>query len=384
MADVIVVGGGPAGLHAAYLLGKEGFDVRVLEEHSSIGSPVHCTGIVAAEAFKEFDIQESTALHPLHNVRFYAPSGTSFEYRTRDAEVFVIDRRSFDQQLCDRAVAAGVTVTTSSKVFDIRTDDQRALVVTSNGECFQCRIIVLACGADYVLQRRLGLGVPNHFLQSAQIETRSDLLDAVEIHTGKDIAPGGFGWAVPVIRNDQSYVRLGLMCASRVDHYFANFRSRIGKQWNLESSAIPRRKILPLGPIPKTFGNRIIAVGDAAGIVKPTTGGGIYYGLVSASIAARTVTAGLRSNDISSSFLAQYDKAWRNAFQAEIESQLMFRKLATRLNDTEIDQLVALAKYNGLRPLIRMTARFNHQRTLINAVLGHPGARRILLKELFS
>jgi flavin-dependent dehydrogenase len=76
MHDAIVVGAGPAGLLAARHLALRGLDVAVLEEHSAVGDPVHCTGILAREAFSEFGLSFDTVLNELTTARFISPPGT--------------------------------------------------------------------------------------------------------------------------------------------------------------------------------------------------------------------------------------------------------------------------------------------------------------------
>ena len=93
MRDVIVIGGGPAGLAAAAELARRGRTVAVFEEHDTIGSPVHCTGVLAAEALDSLDLPRAALLNPLATVRFVAPSGEAFEYTTPKTEAVVIDRR---------------------------------------------------------------------------------------------------------------------------------------------------------------------------------------------------------------------------------------------------------------------------------------------------
>src|SRR5438132_11659008 len=106
--DVVVVGGGPAGLFTAWKLAAAGQSVTLFEEHDTIGDPVHCTGVLARDAFTEFGLDTGAILNELKTVRFQAPSGETLEYSTRTVEAVVIDRRVFDRALADRAEQAGV------------------------------------------------------------------------------------------------------------------------------------------------------------------------------------------------------------------------------------------------------------------------------------
>src|SRR6476660_6708045 len=110
MHDIAIVGGGPGGLCTAARLASRGFAVVVLEEHAMPGDPVHCTGVLAAEAFDEFDAPRSAILNPMSTARFFGPSGQWIEYTTPRTEAVVIDRRLFDRALCEEAAAAGAEV----------------------------------------------------------------------------------------------------------------------------------------------------------------------------------------------------------------------------------------------------------------------------------
>jgi flavin-dependent dehydrogenase len=92
VSDVVIVGGGPAGLYAGRQLARAGHDVTLLEEHAHIGQPVHCTGVLAREAFEEFGLGSDCVLNNLNTVRFYSPSGDSIEFSTETVEAVVIDR----------------------------------------------------------------------------------------------------------------------------------------------------------------------------------------------------------------------------------------------------------------------------------------------------
>lgn len=388
MHDVIVVGGGPAGLHAAALLARQGWDVALFEEHREAGEPVHCTGVLATEAYDELDIPREPVLNELSQVRFFSPSSDVVSYTTPEIEALVIDRRLFDHQLHLRAVSSGVRVAAGARVTNVAATPAGVTVSFSEGSQVHARACILACGANYVLQRRIGMGLPTLFVQSAQVEWPAAPIEAVEVHFGHGVAPGGFAWVVPVRRSSSTLARIGLMCDGNAAQHFKTFVDRIGTRCGVtpltggHGSTEPRLKMLPLAPLRRTFADRILAIGDAAGLVKATTGGGIYYSLVSAAIAADVLDDALAADSLTERHLGQYQRLWRKRLGPELEAQLSLRLLANRFTDEEIDALFELAQTDGIMPIVRRTARFNRHRDLIMSLFKHPPARRLFFRRL--
>jgi geranylgeranyl reductase family protein len=380
--DVIIVGGGPAGLHAGLRLAEAGHTVVLYEEHADIGEPVHCTGVVARDAFDVFGLPADAVLNELATVRFFAPSGEMVEHSTPDVQAVVIDRTLFDRQLSERAARAGVTIH-RARVTSVDIEAHGVRVAAGNTQTM-ARVILLACGANYALQRRLGLGLPRLMLQSAQAELPAERPGPVEVRFGADIAPGGFAWAVPVMRQGRPSVRVGVMCDGDASHYYDLMLAWVSRRWGVESGRKPRQKILPLAPISRTYGDRVLAVGDAAGLVKPTTGGGIYYSLLSGQLAAETLAGALRRDQLQRDSLSAYEKAWRKHLGSELRWQLILRRIAQRMSDADIDSLFELAETDGIMPLVRRTATFNRHREFIIALLKHPPARRVLFRAALA
>lgn len=386
MLDVAVIGGGPGGLRTAALLAKAGFDVTLFEEHDEIGQPVHCTGVLADDAFDEFNLPRRLILNTLSTAKFISPAGFQISYTTPSVEAHVVDRRCLDQAIAAEAAHAGVRLQAGRRVRNVEALDRGMRIDVDGGTTVCARAVVLACGANYGLQRRFGLGMPTVALNSAQLELPALRGGDVEVHFGTDTAPGGFAWAVPVTRPSGSFVRVGLMCEGDPSLFFRQFVTRVAPAWGIppELAGEPRRRFLPLSTLPRTYASRLLVVGDAAGLVKPTTGGGIYYSLVSAGLAAETLTDALGSDRLEAADLAVYQKRWRQRLGSELQAQLALRMLAQRMTDAEIDSLFDLALTDGVMPIVRRTAKFNRHRTLILELFKHAPARRVLFRRLVN
>lgn len=383
MHDVIVIGAGPAGSMTAGRLADRGHDVLLLEEHEAIGRPVHCTGLLGTDAFDEFGLPADVILGRAGSARFWGAAGESVPIVADRVRASIIDRGRLDEHLATRAAAAGATIRTGARVDQLAVDATAVCVrVRGDDTPLLARVVVLACGANYRFHRQLGLGLPHMFLQSAQLELPFPYRPEVEVRFGRELAPSGFAWLVPLKRAGVPYARIGLMSETRSLERFqsvvALLSSRAGVP--LPAPLRPRLKILPLGPVHRTYGQRVLAVGDAAGLVKPTTGGGIYYGLLSGALAAGVIEEGLRRNRLDETFLGRYERDWRRRLGQEIRVGLAFRRLASGLNDESIDALIALAGTNGVVPLLQHTASFNWHRKAAVALLGHPAFRKLVLK----
>ena len=197
MRDVVVIGAGPAGSLTARRLAEHGHDVVLLEEHQTIGQPVHCTGLLGFDAFDEFSLPRSTILGCAEAARFWGAAGRSGTVQGGRARAAVIDRSLRDASLAVEAERAGVAVKCGVRVESVQISD-RGVTVQGRGstDTVSARACVLACGANYRFHGPLHLGAPQVFLQSAQLEVPFPDAEAasVEVQFGRDVAPAGFAW----------------------------------------------------------------------------------------------------------------------------------------------------------------------------------------------
>ena len=161
---------------------------------------------------------------------------------------------------------------------------------------------------------------------------------------------------------------------------------RISGRWDTpaRSDGPPRQKILPLASLARTYRDRLIAIGDAAGLVKPTTGGGIYYGLLSAAIGAEVADRAFAEDALTARDLSEYQRLWQRRLKPELDAQSSFRKLAQQLSDVEIEGLFELARTDGVMPIVQRAAEFNRHRRLIVALLRHQPARQLFFRSFVS
>lgn len=347
MNDVIVVGGGPTGSRTAYMLARLGWGVTVLERKGMVGDKLCCTGIIGQECVRSFDIDESVILRKVKSARLFSPTGKML-YITRDEDqASILDRVAFDMAMARRAQNAGAQYIFDSAVHDIRvTKEGVELYCERRGGRLIARAVVIASGCGTRLTEKLGFGKAADFVAGAQADVVTKGQDEVEVYFGQEVAPGFFGWLVPTTAGN---ARVGLLSRHAPDKYLKGLLdSLVSEDKIVADEWKPSHGAIPLRPLRKTFGERILVVGDAAGQVKPTTGGGIYYGMLCADIAAGELNRALHRDDLSARSLSQYDRQWRRKLGRELMVGYGARKLFERLSDQQIDRLFDIIEKNRI------------------------------------
>lgn len=360
MYDVMIVGAGPVGSYLAYRMAELEYKVIVFEQRAKVGDAVCCTGIIGKECFDRFPIINHGILTQASSAKFFSPSGKCLEVSKETAQAYVVDRVDFDSALAQKAEEKGAEYLLSARVMDISLRDD---CVSAKVECkdriadFNAKIALISSGFGGAMTRRLGLGEINYFVLGAQAEVDVGKLEEVEVYFGQEVAPGFFGWLVPTY-SGKAFA--GLLSRRSPGSYLKSLLDSLKTQRKIISTEM---KItyggIPLTPLPKTYMERLLVVGDAAGQVKPTTCGGVYYGLLCADIATEVVHNALRTDSFSARRMSNYEKIWKKKLGRELEIGYWARKLYEKLSDRQIEQIFDIIEINRIHESLLQSPDFS-------------------------
>lgn len=387
MHDVLIVGGGPVGCLTAGILADAGFDVLVAEEHAEIGHPTDCSGILGVEAFERFPLPRDVIVGGLQKALLVSPGGVQLEFVLERPIAFILDRARFDQGLAAQATRHGAKFHLGSRISRVVLADGGVKAWINGGEertAIEAKTLVLANGVHYRFQQQLGMGRPPEFVTTAQVDFEATPSDSVEVYFGSEYGRGSFGWYVPYRHGRRSMVRVGLLAARDATLGLRSYlqRSEVAERLRGMISRV-RGSIIPIRPLSRTYRSRVLAVGDAAGLAKPTTGGGIFYGLISAELAAETIVRAFQRGDFSKPMFARYEERWRQELNHELRMGRVFRRLASGLTDPEVDSIFRLASMNGLMPRLSRQLSFDWHQDAILTLLKKPSVLSIFVRGLF-
>jgi digeranylgeranylglycerophospholipid reductase len=279
MHDLIIVGGGPSGLSSA-IEASDNIDILIIEEDKRVGIPRHCTGIVSYEALKLIgEPALKSVKNKIRKAEFVSPSGIKVNITLSHHKVFVLERVSFEELLLEKALKKGVNVSLGERVKKVSIEKEKVKVITNSKE-YESKGIIYAASTKYkLINTRIPRTIP-----AIQYEFEGEVEDeeCVKVFLCKE-AEGFFAWYAPSSNNTflvglaNKYFSPKLML-----NKFISKKGIKGKICGIYSGRIVFDK-----PFNQTIFYNVALVGDAAAHVKPTTGGGLYYGILGAKITGK-------------------------------------------------------------------------------------------------
>ncbi|MCL2032351.1 MAG: NAD(P)/FAD-dependent oxidoreductase [Methanomassiliicoccaceae archaeon] len=349
MHDAVVVGGGPAGTVTAGLLAKD-HDVVVIEEHASSGLPMQCAGLLTKNAVGLFGVRPDI-LSEITGADVIFPGGGKLELRFKGAAAVLIDRTDLDRKLAHNAEDSGADIRYGVKYRGSRVSEDRVSVSTNEGET-ESRLLVGADGHSSKVAASLGGNLPREYVYGigADAKLRSEHSDIMTLRIGSEFAPGFFSWEIPF----GDMVRVGLCVKEGTGSTPNEFLKRLLKASGIDGKDVETKYSgkIPLGGRQRSYGERTLLIGDAAGQVKPVSGGGLYPICKAAPILARTAKEGLLNDDISAKYLSGYEKGWKKEIGKELSRGYRIRKIFTKLSDKDLDKVFGAIDRNNMRSIL--------------------------------
>jgi geranylgeranyl reductase family protein len=323
--DVTIVGSGPTGSILSYELAKRGIKVLILEKEKLPRYKVCAGGItVRASSLIPFDFSEV-----IENVIY----GTRLSYDLRPQKVrmydkpltYMVSRDKFDYYLASKAKEAGAILKEEVFVRSIEPQSGQVLVTTDSGT-FTTPLLVGADGANSMVVKSLGLknGFEYGLCLNCQIKVSRDKLQEWDQLMGFDMGiPGGYAWVFP----KKDYLSVGAGSSFRVIKQLRPYIKRLIQSFQLGEPDGQSLKghLMPIrrANTPLSY-QRVLLVGDAAGMVDPFSGEGIYYGLKSSYLALKAI---LNFTEGKTGDLKGYDADVNSEIMPELKIARVIQKL---------------------------------------------------------
>lgn len=371
-AEIIIVGAGPAGLRAAIAAAQHGVSVLAFDKKTTIGDPVKCGEFLpskeemanllpgARDLADLFEILGDSVSNKCDTVRMYSPRGKCWEF---PFNAYVLNRVTFEQRLAAEARQLGVEFMLGRSVRVFRNGSELR-VGPSLSESFDADVVIAADGFPSTVASTVGLADARYMLPGNTAVNYQYLIDdlsiepnVTEMYVGSSIAPGGYAWIIP--RSDRAAnvgvgVRTTFMKSGKGKDFLDYFVKRFPLTAAKLGSGTVRGMItdpLPIdGAVSKTYSKRALLVGDAAGMVMATNGGGIPTAMISGQIAGEVAALHVQKGEP----LSSYEARWKSAVGRELHASTRMRRFADFFmrHDRLYDSAMRTLQTSGIKQVV--------------------------------
>ncbi len=355
---IAIIGAGPAGGYLAYKLAQEGKEVTIYEEHEEVGKPVQCTGIVT-KAYDQFELPKKIIMNELEEVHIHAGKETI----TIPLNEHVLNRQMLDETITKMAVKEGAILMTGHKY--IGREGNNAIIQAGNELIKQPFEFLAGCdGPNSMVAQTSGLDKVKNYYIASQATIKGDY-DTKVFHTyfGEQ-APKFFGWSVP---EHKKYSRVGVATLEKPGEFMKKIISITG------SKKITDRQggIIPIyNPKAKIMNETTALIGDAGGMIKATTGGGIITSMTQSKIIANKIMG------------KQWKKDYRN-LRLQLWLHYKMRQILNKFTTRDYEKLLLLMNTAKVKTILHKYPREYPTKFLYKLAIAQPRLAGMALMKSF-
>lgn len=391
--DIVVVGGGPAGLSAAYTAAKGGAKVVLFEKDQSIAHSIRTSGVTWITEMEKLGIP-SKFYNPIQNYRFVSPSNDVI-IRGDVATSCVLDVRAAYQHLAFLAAREGAQLMIKSIVTDVIKEGHRVAGVKANTPTGKLTVhsslVIDASGFSTSVGRKAGVvGQWKRYGIGVEYECYCDDIDSMTwvLMVGQKYSDAGYAWLFPLSEN-RVRVGVGIGRPESNAEPLEKLNNIIEKRFK-PLDAIGDGKIQPLelhyGFIPNegvrhnSVADGLIMVGDSAGQSNPLVLEGIRYAIEFGRLAGK-VGADSLSHNSDRDYLLEYERGWKAKAESKIYSALKVQMRWIGLTDEQWDKEIEILRYMTVDEFLDFIKADFSRVNMMKLALHHP---KMAARQLFN
>lgn len=379
--DVCIIGASISGNYLAFLLKNSNLKIGIIEDHHEIGLPFQCAGIVSEKLGNLIKLPNSLILNRVKQAMIVSPSG-SFIKLTGDENPYIIDRIALDKLFYDKTkdcpnIKYYLGERFKSFEYQIENNHKIILVKTSKRN-LKAKLVVGCDGPLSSVGKQLK--VINHVIYASQITIKGSFNENEAAMYFNPQWKELFGWIVPEGHNTY---RIGLATSHNIRHKFLKFLKILNLEYNDRISQ--QGGVIPYGIMKSVAFDNIMLLGDSAGQVKATTGGGIIMLISAAKIAHKCIVGCFTQSDFSRCFIRKhYEKPCRKTIGRQLKIHYILRLIIEELTDDEFKQIFQILRISQIENLISVYGDMDFLKSFILKMLRNSLVLRFLIKLILK
>jgi len=365
MLDALVIGAGPSGSRTAWNLAQAGYSTTLIEEHERVGEPCQCAGLITPRTFDYLGYKRPI-LQEMSGARLWGPKDSFLDFQAPETKALVIDRPDLDRSIANKAVEAGVDLREGHRYLSHRRSENGiiATIKSKNGKIdLETRLLIGSDGPASRVARDAGLSSKREVLAAfgADVEGYKGKDNHVDLFVGSELAPRFFGWGIPTGPNE-GRIGMATVLPDRPKNFFRDYFHKGAPSKLLGGAKIVNRVsgLIPFGIRDPSYADNVILTGDAAGMAKPTSGGGIYSGLISADAAFEVADKAFQKEKLDSNTLSPYQSLLKQRIGGELIKGYYLRRAFLSLTDDQLSDIISILGESKVREAIEKTGDLDY------------------------